>query len=143
MLKSKCLLLGSLVLVGCGVNTMPTDPQAIDRVPVREDYVNSRQAQNYHNGMINYRNALLAFRFRLDAYIEELSFREGLVNRNNSLCQLPYQWRPMVLPEPPSSRSKDPAVAIELMMTHIHALRAVIVQKNREYAPCVKSYSSE
>ena len=140
----------ALLLLGCSQNTPPpnkpddtladTEPYTEPSAPKRSDFVSRSTAEDYHVGVLRYRQSLINYHYRLTEYINQLGLSEGLLNSNNQPCTFPYTWEPIVLPATPEPITRDPVLVNQLLSLYIRDIRRQVYQTNQRYAPCVKSY---
>lgn len=137
----------TLLLVGCADDIPPqqlndaradTEHYTEPSPPKRSDYVSRDVAEDYHVGVLRYRQSLINYHYRLTEYINQLGLSEGLLTATGQPCTFPYTWEPIVLPVTPEAITRDPVLVNQLLSAYIRDLRRQISAVNQRYAPCVK-----
>jgi hypothetical protein len=106
--------------------------------PSQSDYVSNRTSEEYHIGMLRYRQSLIEYQRRLSEYIDRITLAEGFRDQFGKPCTFPYSWEPIELPDSPAPVTRDPELVNQLLSGHVRDIRRIIAGVNREYAPCVK-----
>lgn len=144
------VVLCSFLLSGCmGIYDKPAvDLHASDiknsmnlptpAAPNQSDYVSKGTSDDYHIGMLRYRQSLINYQRRLADYIDQITIAEGFRDQFGKPCTFPYDWEPIEMPDTPAPITTDPRLVNQLLTNHVRDLRRIIAGVNREYAPCVK-----
>lgn len=136
----------ALLVTGCTQDAPPSRQVEQDNTftgiepaaPKRSDYVSNDVAEDYHVGVLRYRQSLINYHYRLMEYINQLGFSEGLLNSSNQPCTFPYTWEPIALPSTPEPITRDPVLVNQLLSVYIRDIRRQVNATNQRYAPCVK-----
>jgi len=150
MIRLVSLSLLAVLLVGCNSMGEPAEehkpddsladiePYTEPTLPKRSDYVQRSTSEDYHVGMLRYRQSLINYHYRLTEYINQLGVTEGLLTSTGHTCSFPYTWQPIVMPNTPEPITQDPMLVNQILAIHVRELRRLINAANERYAPCVK-----
>lgn len=103
--------------------------------PNRETFFRKNPSGGMYLDMVEYRNALVAYRRYLDRYLSSINRPSGSVSKKE--CVLDYvKYQPIQLPNPPYTPQDDPDKAVNSLLDYIWSIRTAIDAHNAKYEGC-------